>query len=136
MVPSSFVLLNELPRTHNGKLDRKALPPPTRDETASRGIIAPPRSPTEEMIMGVFRTVLDRSDFGIFDNFFDLGGHSLMAARLMAKLRTVSGVDVPLRDLFARPTVAGLAEAVDALQWVQQSPIGANAAGVREEFVL
>jgi acyl carrier protein len=72
----------------------------------------------------------------VSDNFFDLGGHSLMAARLMARLRTESGVDIPLRDLFARPTVAGLAEAIDALQWLHKSRIPATSDGVREEFVL
>ena len=72
----------------------------------------------------------------MFDNFFDLGGHSLMAARLMSKLRTVSGMDLPLRDLFARPTVAGLAEAIDALQWLQKSKAPTYSADIREEIVL
>jgi amino acid adenylation domain-containing protein len=136
MVPSQFVVLKRLPRTQNGKLDRRSLPAPAADSGAPRGIAATPQTPTEEMVMGVFCTVLDRADFGILDNFFDLGGHSLMAARLMAKLRTVSGVDIPLRDLFARPTVAGLAEAIDALQWLQHSPAPADNGDLREEIVL
>jgi aryl carrier-like protein len=88
------------------------------------------------MVLGIFRSVLHRADFGVSDNFFDLGGHSLMAARLMARLRTESGVDLPLRDLFARPTVAGLAEAIDALQWLQKSGTTTNSESIREEFVL
>jgi acyl carrier protein len=88
------------------------------------------------MVLGIFRSVLGREDFGVSDNFFDLGGHSLMAARLMSRLRTESGVDLPLRDLFARPTVAGLAEAIDAWQWLQKSEKPTNHDGVREEFVL
>jgi len=73
------------------------------------------------MVLGVFRGVLHRTDFGVFDNFFDLGGHSLMAARLMLQLRAASGRDLPLRVLFERPTVSALAEAIDALAWVARS---------------
>ena len=136
MVPAQFVLLQALPRTHNGKLDRKALPAPSEADGATRGIATAPRTPTEQMVLGIFRAVLSRADFGVSDNFFDLGGHSLMAARLMSRLRTASGVDLPLRDLFARPTVAGLAEAIDALQWLQKSRTPTSSNGIREEFVL
>src|SRR5439155_2087235 len=121
MLPAEFVALQALPRTPNGKLDRKALPVPSFEDQFPPGVAVPPQTPTEEMVLGVFRLVLNRNDFGIFDNFFDLGGHSLMAARLMSGLRSASGVDLPLRDLFARPTVAGLAEAIDARQWLQRS---------------
>jgi acyl-coenzyme A synthetase/AMP-(fatty) acid ligase/acyl carrier protein len=136
MVPSQFVMLEALPRTPNGKLDRKALPAPSAEDGSVRAVAAAPRTPTEELVLGIFRSVLDREDFGVSDNFFDLGGHSLMAARLMSRLRSKSGVDLPLRDLFARPTVAGLAEAIDALQWLQKSEMPANGDGVREEFVV
>ena len=124
MVPARFVTLEALPRTPNGKLDRKALP------------AVAPRTPSEEMVLGMFRDVLDRSDFGVFDNFFDLGGHSLMAARLMAKLRTASGLDLPLRHLFERPTVAALAEAIDALTWAATSQRAAARAANRVEIEL
>src|SRR5439155_26028173 len=118
VVPAQFILLPALRRMHNGKLARKALPAPSEADGATREIATAPRTPTEQMVLGIFRAVLSRADFGVSDNFFDLGGHSLMAARLMSRLRTASGVDLPLRDLFARPTVAGLAEATDALTWV------------------
>jgi amino acid adenylation domain-containing protein len=121
MVPAQFVMLKALPRTHNGKLDRKALPAPSVGDDAPRGVAVAPRTPTEEMIMGVFRTVLGRTDFGVFDNFFDLGGHSLMAARIMFQLRAASGRDLPLRVLFERPSVSVLAEAIDALSWLAGS---------------
>jgi amino acid adenylation domain-containing protein len=121
MVPAHFVLLKALPRTHNGKLDREALPPPSVGSASPRRAAVAPRTPSEEWVLGVFRDVLDRSDFGVFDSFFDLGGHSLMAARLMFRLRAVSGFDLPLRQLFERPTVAGLAEAVDGLSWLEKS---------------
>jgi hypothetical protein len=105
-------------------------------EVAPRGVVAIPRTPTEEIVHNVFCSALNCSDFGVFDNFFDLGGHSLMAARLMARLRTVTGTDLPLRDLFARPTVAELAEAIDALQWLRKSDEPAFGTAMREEIVL
>jgi amino acid adenylation domain-containing protein len=136
MVPAQFVLLEALPRTQNGKVDRKALPAPDTDREAIRGTAAAPRTPTEKMVLGIFQEVLERTDFGVLDSFFDLGGHSLVAARLMSRLRTASGVDLPLRDLFARPNVAGLAEAVDALHWLQKPGSPASRAEIREEVVL
>jgi acyl-coenzyme A synthetase/AMP-(fatty) acid ligase len=136
MIPAQFVALEALPRTHNGKLDRLALPAPAVAEASPHGAAAAPRTPTEEMVLGIFREVLGRADFGVFDNFFHLGGHSLIAARLLSRLRTASGVDLPLRDLFKWPTVAGLAEAVDALQWLQQSAVPTDSAGIREEILL
>jgi acyl carrier protein len=91
---------------------------------------------TEEMVMEVFRGVLERADFGVLDSFFDLGGHSLIAARLMARLRTASGINVPLRNLFESPTVAGMAEVIDALSWSAQSRAPADGTGNREEIEL
>jgi aryl carrier-like protein len=88
------------------------------------------------MVMGVFRDVLERTTLDVFDNFFDLGGHSLMAARLMAKLRTASGLDLPLRNLFERPTVAALAEAIDALAWAASSRRAPARAADRVEIEL
>jgi amino acid adenylation domain-containing protein len=136
MVPAHFVTLKALPRTPNGKLNRKALPAPALGNESAIRVAVVPRTPTEEMVMGVFRRVLDRTDIGVSDNFFDLGGHSLMAARLMFKLRAESGLDLPLRLLFERPTAAGLAEAVDGLSWLEKSnaPNRGNDAGRREEI--
>jgi hypothetical protein len=88
------------------------------------------------MIMAVFRDVLGRSDYGVFDSFFDLGGHSIMAARLMARLQDASRIDLPLRNLFERPTVAGLAEIVDGLSWAAQANSPVQHAGSREEIAL
>ena len=136
MVPAHFVRLDALPRTANGKLDRKALPAPEPGTAAPRqdAVGGAPRTPTEQMVMGVFAGVLERADFGVGESFFDLGGHSLMAARLMSQLRAVSGVDLPLRVLFEHPSVAALAAAIEALSWSagRQAP----AADTREREVV
>ncbi len=134
MIPAHFVTLEALPRTPNGKLDRKVLPPPDAAVVAPCRAAVAPRTPSEEMVMAVFGDVLGRTDFGVLDNFFELGGHSLMAARLMLRLRTASGWDLPLRVLFERQTVAGLAEALDALAWLATAREAPAVTGDRVEF--
>ncbi len=121
MLPAHFVMLTALPRTHNGKLERRTLPPPSPGDGSRRGVVVAPRTPTEEMALRVFRGVLGRADFGVFDTFFDLGGNSLMAARLMLQLRAASNCDLPLRILFERQTVSALAEAIDGLAYLANS---------------
>jgi amino acid adenylation domain-containing protein len=134
MLPAHFITLEALPLTPNGKLDREALPAPIVGDVAPRGVA--PRTSTEEMVMNVFRGVLERADFGVFDNFFDLGGHSLMAARIMLQLRAASGCDLPLRTLFERQTVSALAEAIDGLGWLANSGRQQAAGGDRVEIEL
>jgi amino acid adenylation domain-containing protein len=137
MVPSRFVVLEALPRTANGKLDYRALPEP--DPDARAGVTpAKPRTPTEAFVLEIFRDLLRRPDAGVHDNFFDLGGDSLMAARLVLRLRAACGCDVPLRLLFERQTVAGLAEAVEtlALAAPPARTAAAFAAGARVEIEL
>ncbi len=106
MVPSAFVVLDKLPLLASGKLDRKALPSPERF-TAGPG--RAPRTPVEEVLCGLFAEVLDAPAIGVDDDFFALGGHSLMATRLVARLRAVFGVELQVRSVFETPTVAGLA---------------------------
>jgi acyl-coenzyme A synthetase/AMP-(fatty) acid ligase len=134
MVPSALMVLDAMPLTPNGKIDRKALPAPQR--AGLQEAYVAPRTATEETVMVVFREVLGRNDFGITDNFFDLGGHSLMAARLMHRLRAVSGILLPLRNLFERPTVVGLAETMDRLSWWANLKAPASGTADREEIEL
>ncbi len=86
--------------------------------------------------MGVFAAVLERADFGVMHNFFDLGGHSITGAQLMFKLRAVSGIELSLRNLFERPTAAGLAEVIDGLAWLAKAKTPLDAAADREEIEL
>ncbi|HWM91847.1 MAG TPA: amino acid adenylation domain-containing protein [Thermoanaerobaculia bacterium] len=113
MIPSAFVVLDALPLTQNGKVDLRALPDPDWDEAASQGFAAP-RTPTEELLAAVWSEVLGRSQVGIHDGFFELGGHSLLATQVVSRVRKTLGVEIPLRALFEAPTIAGLAERVEA----------------------
>ncbi|MEU7134967.1 amino acid adenylation domain-containing protein [Streptomyces sp. NPDC046261] len=111
MVPSAFMCVGELPVTPNGKIDRKALPVPG-PATDEAGV--PPRTPQEELLCGLFCEVLGVPRVGVEDSFFDLGGHSMLAMRLLSRVRTVMGLDVTVRSLLTAPTVAGILAASGA----------------------
>ncbi|MFJ6723105.1 amino acid adenylation domain-containing protein, partial [Streptomyces sp. NPDC091259] len=110
MVPLLLVV-DALPVTPNGKLDRKALPAPA--SAAAPTAHEPPVGETEEFVAHVWQAVLDRTDIGRHDDFFAIGGHSLSATRVAARLRQALGLELPLRTLFEHRTVAGLATAVE-----------------------
>ncbi len=112
MVPSDFVVLESLPLSPTGKVDRNALPAPERRGAA--GDFAPPRTQTEELLAAIWAGLLPSDRIGIDDSFFDLGGHSLLATQVMARVREAFGVDLPLRVLFEQPTVAALAGEIAA----------------------
>jgi amino acid adenylation domain-containing protein len=116
MVPSAFVMLDELPLTANGKLDKRALPEPalTRDE---RKVYVEPRNDIERQLVAIWSEVLGVDRIGVHDDFFALGGHSLMAAQLVARVTDSLQVGLPIRRLFDAPTVAGIAEHVETLRW-------------------
>ncbi|GIH41668.1 non-ribosomal peptide synthetase [Microbispora corallina] len=112
MVPDVFVRLDALPRTAGGKVDRRALPKPEPER--EREYVAP-RSDAEALVADVWAEVLGVGRIGAFDDFFHLGGHSLLAVRVAARLRALAEVDIPIRTLFARRTVADLGAAVEDL---------------------
>ncbi|MEH2435909.1 MAG: amino acid adenylation domain-containing protein [Nostoc sp.] len=115
MVPSAFVILESLPLTSNGKVDRRALPKPDLDTTLLEKYVAP-RTPIEEMLALLWAQVLNLELVGIHDNFFELGGHSLLATQLVSRIRNIFKVELPLRELFARATVVELAQSIGQLQ--------------------
>ncbi|MBL1175482.1 amino acid adenylation domain-containing protein [Pantanalinema sp. GBBB05] len=114
MLPSTFVLLTTLPLTVNGKIDRKALPIPDQTRFGADTDFVAPRTPIEEVIVGVWSEVLSLRSISIHDNFFELGGHSLLGVQIISRLRTIFHVDLPLRCLFESPTIAGLAQQLEA----------------------
>jgi amino acid adenylation domain-containing protein len=112
MMPSSFVVLDELPLNANGKVDRKALPAPPAERQDIGIEYVEPRSPIEEALAEIWRGILSLPQIGVHDNFFEVGGHSLMATQVISRVREVFQVELPLRALFEAPTVAALAAAI------------------------
>lgn len=111
MVPSAWVRLDQLPLNANGKLDRRSLPSIEANRSGPASGAAP-RNPTEETLVQIWQEVLKRPSVGIDDNFFDLGGHSLTAIRILGRVSKSFGVRLPLKALFDAPTIAGFGELV------------------------
>ena len=112
MLPAAWVFLDALPMTPSGKVDRKALPAPERVSGSEAGYLAP-RTPSEQIVAGVFAEVLAVEPVGARGHFFELGGHSLLATQATSRLRSSFGVELPLRVLFESPTVEALAAVLD-----------------------
>ena len=112
MIPAAFVTLDALPLTPSGKLDRNALPA-TGEQAAD---YTPPRTAREEKLCALFAETLGLPRVGIHDNFFDLGGHSLLMTQLISKIRAAFDVELPLGTMFEVATIAGLAERIDQAQ--------------------
>jgi len=113
MVPAVFMKLDELPLTTNGKFDRISLPCPTPENRLREEAFAAPRTPTEERVAEILCSLFNVNEVGVDDNFFLLGGHSLLGAQLVIKIRNAFGVDLPLRAIFDAPTIAGLSATIE-----------------------
>ena len=118
MIPADFVAIAEIPLAPSGKVDRNALPAP--DKTIREREFIPPRTPTEEIVAGIWCQILKREKISINDDFFDLGGHSLLATQVISRLREAFKIELPLRSLFEMLTVAGIAEYIDQIKTVQK----------------
>lgn len=112
MVPSSFVVLEALPLTATGKVDRNALPEPEQARPELAQVYVAPRTAVEEVFCGIFSEVLQIEPVGVRDSFFELGGHSLLATQIASRARAAFQVELPLRRLFEAPTVEQLAAAI------------------------
>ena len=116
MVPAAFVVVGVLPLTPSGKVDRKALPAPETQAPGEGGNAEAPRTPAEELLAGIWSEVLGGNPVGLHDNFFAVGGHSLLAMRVVAKVRDAFSISLPVRALFENPTLAGLAERIEGMR--------------------
>jgi amino acid adenylation domain-containing protein len=121
MIPATFVMLDALPLTPSGKVDRQALPAPGQARPALSEALVAPRTLTEDLLAGIWASVLGIAAIGIHDNFFALGGHSLSAIQVLSRLRKTFQVEVPLRTLFDAPTVVDLARRIETVRQAAQS---------------
>jgi hypothetical protein len=122
MVPASITVVESIPLSPNGKIDRRALPEPA----AEAAVWAPPVTPVERGLAAIWGEVLDMSRVGLHDDFFALGGFSLLATQVVARVRAAFGVDLSLRRLFEAPTVASLA--VEIVRAQLDGPAGTESA--------
>jgi acyl-coenzyme A synthetase/AMP-(fatty) acid ligase/acyl carrier protein len=115
MVPATFVSLERLPLTPNGKVDRMSLPAPDERNTLRDDARAAPRTQMEKTVAGILERLLNLDHVDVEENFFSLGGHSLLGAQLVARLRDTFGIEMPLRVVFEAPTVAELSAEIERL---------------------
>ena len=120
MVLSSFVVLDRLPLTPTGKVDRKALPPPQCGEREQKLILTPARTPTEEVLAGIWENALGLERVGVHDDFFQLGGHSLLAVQVLHEMNSAFGLELPMRLFFAASTVAAHAREIERARAADQ----------------
>lgn len=134
MVPSAIVALEQLPLTTNGKVDRQVLPPPEQVRPEVGGEFVGPRTEIEKALADIWSGVLGVDRVGIRDDFFELGGHSLLATQVVSRIQETYGVELPLRNIFEKPTVAGIAEMV---AWVlKERKVAGSSGGAQEEGAI
>lgn len=140
MVPGELVVAPELPRGPTGKIDRAALlrwETQADDEAASGGLVTA-RNDTEKRLTLIWSDVLGQDPISVHDNFFEIGGHSLLAIRMLGKIRETFELDVPMDAIFEAPTIARLAEHLEVVRWALESHSegGDRGEGVEEEIEL
>jgi amino acid adenylation domain-containing protein len=116
MVPSAFMQLASLPKTPSGKVDRRALPEPEPEDAGVHGRYVPPRTPMEELVAEVWQELLGRPQIGVHEDFFQLGGHSLLVGRVTTRLRSMLSIEIPITTVFEYPTVDQLATRLEDIQ--------------------
>jgi amino acid adenylation domain-containing protein len=136
MVPSIFIRIDSLPMTPNGKVDRKALPDPEENRLKMDHEFVAPRTPTESNVSDIWQEVLEVDEVGVYDDFFALGGHSILAIRAVSRIRDGLGMDVGLAALFERPTVVAMAEFIDTLALLDSSQTDAQIEEEMEEMEI
>ncbi|WP_406826312.1 amino acid adenylation domain-containing protein [Pedobacter sp. KACC 23697] len=133
-VPAYYVQLESLPLTSNGKIDKLSLPLPSEGELGSGNGYVSPRTLTEAQLVGIWEEVLGREHIGVRDSFFDLGGHSLKAVRLIGRVHKVFGVRIALKDIFSRPLLESMASLIDGS--ASSGYLGIPPAGYRSRYPL
>jgi amino acid adenylation domain-containing protein len=127
MIPAAFVMIDAMPTTPNGKLNRKALPAPDFAVVRKTRDSVPPSTSTEIALARIWESLLKIDKAGIHENFFDLGGHSVLAVRLMTQIRSSFGIQLPLHHIFRTSTISGLAALIESKLWMQSGPQMADA---------
>ena len=115
MLPTSFVLLEKLPITPSGKVDRKSLPAPDTSALSLRSNYVAPRTDTEQQVSQIWSQILKLEKIGIHDNFFELGGYSLLGTQILTRVRKIFAINIPLKVLFESPTITEFANRIDTL---------------------
>ena len=138
MLPAFYMVLDEFPLSPNLKINKQALPDPDWNRIAVRGVAAEPETPSEEKMLAIWENALGRKGIGVEDNFFDIGGHSLLAARMMTEVEVQFGVPIPLVELLEKPTIRQLSEAITNSGWKPswKSVVSMKASGNQQPLFL
>ena len=138
MIPSGFVRLEKFPLTPSGKIDTRALPKPEEAGLSGTANYVAPQTPTEEKMARIWSRLLNLERVSIFDNFFEIGGHSLLLLRVISSLKKELNVDVPFRQFFETPTLADISKCVDALLYLNEgsSAVNKTSDDDREEVLI
>jgi acyl carrier protein len=129
MLPAALVLLDALPLTAHGKVDRRALPAPDVSRPAAESAFVAPATPVERALAAIWMRTLGINQVGVGDNFFDLGGHSLLATQVISQIRAEFAAELSLTCFFESPTIAGLAAAVEQ---ARKSPVQSQPPGITQ----